>query len=1247
MRAAITTFLLAISTLLSAGVYAAPGDLDPAFGGGDGWLTTGFGQAYGDVRSTSTVLQPDGKLLLAAVVGNAYPGKSEYENCQIVLLRFNADRTLDSSFGTAGEIRPAVDVGSCNGVSMARQSDGKLVLARTIANGTHTDAGIFRLNADGALDTSFSGDGLASAGFGSDSETVASVFIQADGRIVAVGDSCLSSGSCYGAIFRFYANGTPDSSFSADGKHREGPYMSFSDGVQQADGKLAISGRYTVNDGNGDDMMVARFNTDGSLDSSFGSSGKWISHIGTTGNEIVSRVIQQLDGKIVMIGMAFANDGITNLPRLTVVRLNAGGSLDNTFAGDGSFQYGLSSRSASGRDVMQLASGALVAVGSSYAVSSASSDGFMVLILNSDGTLASSSIGGDSNVTSGEGISIHQESSNNLWVVGTTLSGTDMIGMIKYGSAGNKLSTGVLFGVKKESLDRAKAVIQQSDGKLVALGSIRIDGGYNAMGLVRYNPDGSLDSGFDGDGKVINLLINEPEALILQTDGKLVVAGVNNGDFALARYNSDGALDTAFDGDGLLTTDFLGGFDYANTLIQQSNGKLVVAGCARNANGNDDIAMARYNSDGSLDTSFSGDGKLTTAVVTARNDCAHALIQQADGKLLVAGSGDVHPNSHLVLVRYQGNGSLDLTFDGDGKLVTNYASIDYYGADTSLLQQPDGKIVVAGRFGVSDPYTSILRYSLEGVLDNTFGVVTTPVIGGSLAMQSDGKFVISGYEHEYVCGYYQARLMAHRYNADGISDSGFNFVFPYDFFPVEQYCDGYLDVLPRGIVQQQDGRLVVVGWFERYLANYGAERDEFFLARIESGQLDTDGDGVLDALDSDDDNDGMPDSWENTYGLNPLLNDTAGNPDGDGYTNLQEYQNGTDPTLYDGPPPVTNDFDADADSDLFWRDSSSGANLLWVMQNGAVSVENNLGSNATTLQLVGIGDFDADGDDDVLFRDSVSGSNVIWLLQNGLKVSVNVIGSNSVAYTVAGVADFDRDGDEDIYFRDNASGANVIWTIQNGLKAGTSVLGNNATSFAVKGVADFDKDGDADILFRDDTSGQSVIWTLQNAAKASAVVVGTNANTYLIVGVADFDKDGDADILFRNNLGSSVLWKIQNAVKVSGAVLGTNATSYVVVGTPDLDGDGDADILFRNNATGQSVNWKMQNGAKVSGGVVGTNASSYSLAGMADCDGDGDADLLFRDGAGNSSLWIIQNAVKASENILASNAATLTPYFEK
>jgi uncharacterized delta-60 repeat protein len=177
------------------------------------------------------------------------------------------------------------------------------------------------------------------------------------------------------------------------------------------------------------------------------------------------------------------------------------------------------------------------------------------------------------------------------------------------------------------------------------------------LGLARYNPDGTLDPSFGTGGMVTTDIasnINEARALVQQADGKLVLAGFAVGpagsfDFALARYNPDGTLDPSFGTGGTVTTDFANGDDFARALVVQANGKLVAAGPATTATGQD-FALARYNPDGTLDPNFGTGGTVTTDF--AGGDLADALVMQADSKLVAAGEAGLLC-CDFALVRYR------------------------------------------------------------------------------------------------------------------------------------------------------------------------------------------------------------------------------------------------------------------------------------------------------------------------------------------------------------------------------------------------------------------------------------------------------------------------------------------------------------------------------------------------------------------------------------------------------------------
>ena len=348
-------------------------------------------------------------------------------------------------------------------------------------------------------------------------------------------------------------------------------------------------------------------------------------------------------------------------------------------------------------------------------------------------------------------------------------------------------------------------------------------------------PEGQLDSSFSGDGKVTTPIRSNPDhedygqATAIQSNGKIVVAGYsfngNDTDFALARYNSDGTLDTSFDSDGKVTTDFGSSDDFCGAIAIQSDGKIVVAGHSNDGTGWD-FALARYNSNGTLDTSFDGDGTVITPIGTG-NDFDGAIAIQGDGKIVAAG----YSNDDFALARYNSDGSFDSNFGSGGKVITPIGSGgDYVHA---LAIQSNGKLVAAGSsYNGSNYDFALVRYNSDGSVDTNFGsggkVITSFGSDGDYAyavvIQSDGKIVAAGdSELSLPASSYPDFALA-RYNSDGSLDTSFG--------------SGGKVTTSNGAVGgaalQSDGKIVVVG------AIFNGSNNDFALARYNSnGSLDT------------------------------------------------------------------------------------------------------------------------------------------------------------------------------------------------------------------------------------------------------------------------------------------------------------------------------------------------------------------------------------------------------------------------
>jgi uncharacterized delta-60 repeat protein len=220
----------------------------------------------------------------------------------------------------------------------------------------------------------------------------------------------------------------------------------------------------------------------------------------------------------------------------------------------------------------------------------------------------------------------------------------------------------------------------------------------------------------------------------------------------VARYNPNGSLDTTFGNFGIVITAFGNGNDSATKVAIQGDGKIVVAGVTFNG-ANEDFAMARYNTDGSLDTTFGNLGKVTTSIGSGDN-AALDLVIQADGKIVVAGYAHNGLNLDIALARYNSNGALDAAFGNQGIVITNIGGNEVAAA---VVIQVDNKIVVASSFPADLYRFAALRYNVNGSPDSTFGnggLATVPVgdpfnsqnvVGArSIDIQDDGRILVSG-----------------------------------------------------------------------------------------------------------------------------------------------------------------------------------------------------------------------------------------------------------------------------------------------------------------------------------------------------------------------------------------------------------------------------------------------------------------------------------------------------------------------
>lgn len=405
----------------------------------------------------------------------------------------------------------------------------------------------------------------------------------------------------------------------------------------------------------------------GSLDSTFGTNGKVITSIGNYDDGAYG-VAMQTDGKIIVAG--FSNTTQFSNGAFVIVRYNINGTLDSTFGTSGKAITLFGSSNSMALGVALQTDGKIIAVGRTE--NGPWTSNFALVRYNIDGTLDSTfgtvgkiitSLGSSDDVANAVAI----QNDGKIIAAGYSDNGTDYnFALVRYKSNGELDTTfgtnGKIITSVSGSYDEAYSIALQPNGKIVVAGSAS-NGSDNDFAVIRYNINGTLDTTFGTGGKVITSLGNYDDGALgvaLQTNGKIVVAGFSNInqygdiDFAIVQYDTTGLLDVGFGTGGIVTTPFGSNGDVARALALQTDGKIIAAGTSYV-----DFAAIRYNTDGTLDVNFGTGGKVTTSFAGSNGE-AYAITIQTDGKIVIAGTAS-SSNCDFAVVRYNGgNGSVGI-----------------------------------------------------------------------------------------------------------------------------------------------------------------------------------------------------------------------------------------------------------------------------------------------------------------------------------------------------------------------------------------------------------------------------------------------------------------------------------------------------------------------------------------------------------------------------------------------------------
>jgi uncharacterized delta-60 repeat protein len=732
--------------------FNSDGALDSTFSK-DGVVTTTIHSTQVRSDADAVAIQPDGKIVVAGRFTNS-SATGNNGGYDIAIVRYTITGTLDRTWASDGIVTSDFDNQYDAAHDVAIDSFNRILVLGTAEVGGDTDMVVERFSSNGSLDTTFSTNGKTNIGFGWNEKGNA-IALQADGAIVIAGShydkpfcpiiGCLlpptnPDNFCTGdkidgidddfAVARLTPSGALDQTFDPvpliPGKivFGLGGNDCVADAVLQSDGKIVLAGE---RDGYG--FALARLNSSGTLDSSFDGDGKLTTPMPNGSVRGARGVALQSDGRIVVAGIS--GDG------LTLVRYTTSGVLDATFGGDGKVTvanngvgaHGLvlqpdgrlvaaggiyltrywpdGSLDSGGKQVV--AFGTLIAAEAAYGMvvqpdskivmagyKSESTLQFALARLMPDGTL-DPTFNGDGRLTFGFG----GDEVASAVAVGSN-GAIAAAGYVSSPNSGNNFMiarfqpNGALscFNVTdfQAGDDRAQAVAIQPDQKMIVAGRVRdVSSGNYEMGIVRYNANCTTDASFGTGGKTqigFGTGAEIANAVIVQPDGKIVIAGEANTDVVLVRLTASGLLDASFGSGGRVVTD-LGGSETAHALSRTAHGQLIVAG----TNGID-FLLARYNSNGGLDTTFGTNG-LTTLDFGAV-DSAYDVAIRADGIIAVAGCGlsALGSSFQFEVAQFTANGMPDTAFSGDGKVLTSFGDIGKCAHGVSFT--PNNRIVVGG-----------------------------------------------------------------------------------------------------------------------------------------------------------------------------------------------------------------------------------------------------------------------------------------------------------------------------------------------------------------------------------------------------------------------------------------------------------------------------------------------------------------------------------------------------------------------
>jgi uncharacterized delta-60 repeat protein len=799
---------LALGLLISSVHALDPGDPDFVFGDG-GMVTIDFESSQWDFGFGGVLAQNDGKIV---VIGQTW---SAVTSTDFALTRYNVDGSLDQDFGNGGGV--TTDFGSTEAAfDAAEDCEGRIVVVGEAANGTRI--AVARYNPDGSLDATFGSGGRVTTGLGLGS-FARCIAVDGNNRVLVAGDTYATATGLDFIVVRYTSDGSLDEAFGTNGvvtSDFNSPGDRANAVTLDSLGRIVVAGTSAYPKPTDRKFAVARFLPGGAPDTAFGTDGKVTSDLGLGTSELRAYDVAIDDqDRIVVAGRAGSRSAT-----FVVARFDVAGRLDLTFGDGGKVFADFGSSNAGAQSVAIDSSGGIIAAGygdqpggMDFALVRYHSDGGLDAAFGNNGKVLTDF---DAGVDISYGVDIDQTGrilaagAVNLDSFYPPHSQGLNFGVVRYNAEG-RLDTG--FGADGKVTTDFRAsnndfafdiVTTPDDGKSILVGGSRGSLG-DVFALARLNQDGTLDATFGDEGKVREPA-GEPYGAAVDEEGRIVLAGSSwqagtSFDFRLARYLPDGSLDATFGDGGIADTDIgLQGPDYAQAVAICPHGRIVTAGkCSDSSQYGFDFAVARYHPEGNLDSTFGGNGTVSTELGSPRDE-VRAVAIQADGKIIAAGSGVSYESSEFVLARYLVDGALDASFGAGGIVVTDFGGTP--AVANSVTIDAAGRIVAAGTH--SGDLLALARYDPDGVLDPAFGgdgIVTIDsgqeLAPRDLAIDELGRIVVAG-------GPWPGFRVG-RFNDDGSPDLSFG------TSGIAASNFGGIWELARGMVIDPDGNVLVAG----------------------------------------------------------------------------------------------------------------------------------------------------------------------------------------------------------------------------------------------------------------------------------------------------------------------------------------------------------------------------------------------------------------------------------------------------